>query len=336
MQLVKTHLPEGCFSGYFETMAVQEGHILARLPSHPHIIKLHHQCSASSQPFKKFVRLFCSSDEKYILSPEVRLVYLHTYPETLKEHIHTRQQACYSAPYGMEEKTILVLLSQLLLALSFLDQYGFVISQLDPSDVYLRNDHLVLGNLSNAYDVSQNPHVLRSQLQNTPQGMLLTYPPELCHLSDCSPREVGDSQTLQVQLCKCNAFSAGCMILRLFSEHCSEYSVDISTTSMPYFSQSFNDLLKKLVDTRVEERVGALQGALMCMVALYGPTWDTRTLHQCQHWLRTEALHLYLQPTLKNYPLNYDSQNIHNKLRFTYLSIADAERLHSTVKLLYQ
>ena len=335
MQLVKTNRSEGCFSGNFG-MAAQEGRIFAHLPSHPHIIKLHYQCSASSRPFEKFVHLFCSGDEQYIMSPEVRLLYFHSYPETLQEYIHTQRQSCYSPPYGVEEKTILILLSQLLLALSFLDQYGFVISQLDPSDIYVRNNYLVLGSLSNVYDVNQSPHTLRNQLQNTPQGTLLTYPPELCHLSDCSPREVGDSKTLLFQLSKCNAFSAGRMISRLFSEHSSEYSADVSTTSMPYFSHLFNGLLKKLVETRVEERVGAYQGSLMCMVALYGPTWDTRTFNQCQHWLRTEALHLYLQPSFKNYPSNYDPHNMHEKLRFTYLSIVDVERLYSTIKLLYQ
>lgn len=325
-------------SGNHGSPMLCDGKLLERIPSHPQIAGLVFYCTADSKPFEKFTRLFCPEDGHMSLkmAPQASLVCVRDQPSTLSHYFRLLKLHHSHPPFGLVEKSILSLLAQLLLAMAHLDQHGAVVSCLQMEDVY-RNDagHLLLGNLNAALDLAElMTHDVRAHLAGLSEEILLLSPPELCHLADCPLSEVCSmsQQELQDLLHKCNSFGVGRLFLSMFisASAYEEKQLD-QFEDCTFFSQSVNNLLRRLVSTLPRDRITAHEGAMWCLSLLYGPhISEVESSDDCSQWLFTETVQYYLRPALKGLPKDYSSDC---QLLFQYLLMASAESVWNAVQL---
>lgn len=329
-------------SGCFGEIPTLEGEILDRVPAHPHIAHLIGYCVNDSTAFEKFTCLFCQgkSHRSLKMSPHASVVFLGEYSCTLSDYISQKQKVNSLPPYGLDEGRVTVILAQLLLAMAHLDQHGIVMSTITTADLYINDRRLlVAGDFSTCVDlIHQAPEDIKNKLSEMPQSVVLSFPPELCHLCDCSPSEILEGEEgkeqLRELLSKCNVYVAARLIVNLFSlKRPLEDSWDVYP-SADHFSQKLNMLMRRLVDSQPERRLSAFEGALCCLVLVFGPKEDeVQCEDDCGKWLLSQALHFFLQPSLKGESPSYSSEQ-HNKLRYSYLAIANSARIWKAVNFL--
>lgn len=274
------------------------------------------------------------------MSSRVSLLFLKdSHSDTLEKYLSTKKQIQALPPYGIDERIALAILSQLLLALSHLDQYGIIIGYLTTADILVDTHlHLYLFGFSHAIDINnKEPSDVRNYLHGINPKTSLTFSPELAYLRDCSSTVIADTPPLRQYLRKSNAFTAARLFLEVFAE---DSLILESTDKFPElncFSSNLKSLIKKLVSFthHPENRPTAMQGAVASLMLLYGPSEENcRTLNDCQQWLLTESCHFFLQPSLKGYPVFY-SKDIHTKLKFTYLTVVNPELLWTVSQFVY-
>lgn len=329
-------------SGCFGDIPTLEGEILESIPPHPHIAKLIGYCITDSSSFERFTCLFCQDEghRSLKMGPTASVVMLGEYTSTLSDYIKKKQQTNSFPPYGLDEGRVTVILAQLLLAMAHLDQHGIVMSTVTPADLYIDDRRLlVTGDFSSCVDLfHQQPEDVRNKLREMPQEVLLTFPPELCHLCDCSPSEVVEGEEGRRQLrrilAKSNAYVAARLILNLFTLQSSLGCILEDFDSPEHFSPKLSHLLRRLVASQPDQRLTAFEGALCCLVLLFGPKEsDIHSEEDCQQWLLSQALHFFLQPSLRGEPSSYSSEQ-HTKLRYSYLMVATSTRIWTALNYL--
>ena len=314
-----------------------EGRLLDRIPPHPHIATLEFYSTTDSKPFEKFTRLFCPEDGHMSLkmAPQASLVCTRNQPNTFLHFLRQLKLHHSQPPFGMEEKAVLTLLAELLLGVAHLDQHGAVLSCLQMEDVYVsETGRLTIANLHAAMDLGElTAQDVRHHLAELSEELLLLSPPELCHLADCPLSELCamTQDDLNVLLCKCNSFAVGRLFLNMFVP-CGSYEKQLDQfEDCSFFSQSLNNLLRRLVSTLPKERITAHEGAMWCLSLLYGPkVSEVESFEDCCRWLYTETVQYYLRPVLKGLPKDYSSQS---QLLFFYLLMASAEGVWHAVQL---
>lgn len=328
-------------SGCFDDIPTMEGEILESLPHHPHIAKLLGYCVADSSSFEKFTCLFCQEQSHRTLkmSSHASVVMLDEYTSTLADYIKKKQLTHSLPPYGFDEGRITMILAQLLLAMAHLDRHGVIMSTVTSADLYIDDRRLlVTGDFSTCVDLlHQQPEDIRNKLREMPQEVLLTFPPELCHLCDCPPSEVlegeeGRAQLRQI-LSKCNAYVAARLILHQFTLHASLDCILEEFRSPPQFSTQLCQLLRMLVATDPEQRLTAFEGAMCCLVLLFGPQENIHSEEDCKQWLLSHALHFFLLPSMKGKTSSQPSEQ-HTKLLYSYLTIASPSRIWKAINQL--
>ena len=301
--------------------------------------RLLHYCPAHSRPFERFTRNFCPNECHVSLkmAPEVHLLFLTENYSSFQTYLSTKKQLQPVAPFGFKERTAILLLTQLFLALSHLDEYGILVTYLSPSDILFdARHHLVLTGLSHALSVTgKDSEDLQDQLCEYSPKTLLGFSPELAYLRDCSSSLLSEVPPPSVYLKSSNSFTAARFITDVFTDN----PEPLLTTGdccpeLNCFSPRFRDLVKRVLGQ--EERPTSLQSALCCFVLLFGPPeGECVTLTDCREWLVSEICSFYLRPSLKGQPLSYAANDVETRLLFTYLLLVTPESLLSAVKLVY-
>ena len=324
-------------SGNYGNPMLCEGRLLDRIPPHPHITALDFYCTTDSRPYEKFTRLFCPEDGHMSLkmAPQASVLCLRNQPNTLLHFFRQLKLHHPQAPFGMEEKAILTLLAQLLLGVTHLDHHGAVLGCLQMEDIYISDaGQLVIGNLHAAMDLAEfTAHDVRLHLAGLSEELLLLSPPELCHLADCPLSEVCamTQEDLKDLLRKCNSYAVGRLFLNVFVLSGSYEKQLDQFEDCSFFSQSLNNLLRRLVSTLPNDRITAHEGAMWCLSLLHGPrVSEVESFEDCCRWLYTETVQYYLRPALKGLPKDYSSES---QLQFLYLVMASGEGVWNAVQL---
>lgn len=339
--LVDKEEAERYHAGCYGDIPTMEGEILEGIPHHPHIAKLLGYCITESTSFEKFTCLFCQTESHRTLkmSPQASVVMLDEYASTLCDYIKKKQLANAQPPYGVDEGRVTMMLAQLLLAMAHLDRHGIVMSTITPADLYIDERRLlVTGDFSSCVDLlNQQPEDVRNKLREMPQEVLLTFPPELCGLCDCPPSEVLEGEEgkaqLRKMLSKCNAYVAARLILQQFTLHSSVDCILDEFPPPPQFSARLCQLLRMLVATNPDKRLTAFEGAMCCLVLLFGPRDDVHSVEDCQQWLLSHTLHFFLLPSLRGEHFSYPTEQ-HTKLCYSYLTIASPTRIWKAINQL--
>ena len=308
------------------------------LPQHPNIAQLLYHCTAHSRPFERFTKFFVPNDDcaSVKMAPQVSLLFLREHSMTFEKYLSIKKQIQAVPPYTIDERTALLFLVQLLLAMSHLDQYGIVVGYIAPTDVLFDNNHyLRLAGFSHAFDVhTQSPFDIRANLCKVTPETSLNFSPELSYLRDCSSHLVPDASCIKRFLSKSNSFAAGRFFLDTFTEESLIHKTVANFPSLNCFSQSLRNLIDKLLSSSQQDRPTAMEAAICCLVLLFGPSKDDcRTKDDCHQWLITEACHFFLQPSLKGQPLLYN-KDVQTNLLFTFLSIVSPDSLWSAVQFI--
>lgn len=326
-----------------QVLLCREGQIMSTIPPHPNIVKKFHHCLANSRPFERFTRHLCSStgQQTMKLSSQCSLLFTDYFPTTLKDVFSHSADALSSATASsiqyqcITEQSLLIYISQLLLAVLHLERHSIILGYISPSKVFTEHSDLYFADFAFAFDLTDretDPSImknLKEWLVTVPRDRLLDFPPELYKmLNSLSLQAEGGDSSLD----KCNVYCVG----KLFNKLLMSDIHQSSGTCFINISDQMQFLLKNLVSDSVDERFSCIDALMYCLALRFGPVYSKcNTIESCQEWLMTETFHLFLQPSLKGHPTSYPA-NVHTKLLFTYLCIATPEKLLLTMKRISQ
>ena len=268
------------------------------------------------------------------MSPQCSLLFTEYFSNSLEDlvnlkpfsHECSRPTTCF----GTSEKTLLLYLAQILLAIMHIDSHNIVLGCISASKVFVDKNHLYFADFSFAHDLqeSSDKASLKNWLETVSEEALLKFPPELCEINDTRV-SLSDSNNYKRSLKKCNVYSVGIMFKRLIT---AQESTSRDFYEFAKISEHFQYLLEKLV-CDYDQRLSSMEAAMFCLSLLYGPSYNKcNTLEACQEWLITETFHLFLQPSLKGHPASH-KPDVQTKLLFAYLCLATPERLLATLEM---
>lgn len=317
---------------------------MKRLPPHPNIIELMYHFKGSTERFARHAKQHNPDDPltMYMLAPTGDFLVLRppcaTNLATAVRNLKLKGEQCCGSIPEEEEEEIVMITAQILLALAHLNHHHIAHCAVLPENVLIDEEKgsVILSNFSHALDLNpRHLEVTKAAVAKTKDSC--TYSPEVLEsLLDLDPQTC-TQENLDNIFNKSDAYSVGRMMYSLILNKPSlSFSSDDHVPSIDGLTQKTNQILRKLVANNPRERFSALQGAVSCLVLLYGPKEsEIASLDDCHRWLFSETLELHLRPVLKDYE-RLDLKDARSKLQYVYLTVADPEYIWNTCNLFQQ
>lgn len=317
----------------------EEAAILLKLPPHPNVVSLLNHQQRSTDSFAVHIRDLDLEDRStaYRMAPTAHLLFFTPYKKTLADYFIEQKQQNPQSPFGVCEEEILSILSQMLLGVVHLENHHVAHCAITPESIAVGDDRkglmLMLTDFSNAVDL--RPQELDSQMAklsrlavNNAQSLapeVLQKLSSLQETKDIASCDFSIADDLEDLFKGNDVYSVGRVIYGLLSEDRLE-GESFSTPYLNRFSPQCNHILSRLVCYNRKDRMAALDAAMCCMLLLYGPESSTvHSVEDCHRWMLSECIEFYMRPVLKGLAEDYTS--VQSKLQYTYLTVADPEKI---------
>ena len=311
----------------------QEAHILQLLPPHPTVTGLlyHSTESVDSRNLRKVMKalakssLGCNPDGG---KAELIFFSIDQTAKTLAEYFAA------TGRNNIREKDVLVILAQLLLAVTHLQKFNVVHFAVCAENVFVDNDlTLVLGNFEQAVDFSADHEEVKvSVLRIVRTGKCSeAFAPELSRFT--FDEAMPDFEAF----CQHDTYSSAKMVYQLLLIDLSKSLELVQYTNedipdIASLSGQCNTVLKKLVACSPVDRLSAIKGAMCCFVLLFGPSpSQVKSVEDCHRWIVAESMELFLKPVLKS---DTECSKALDRLHFMYLTVGNPELIWDSCKLL--
>ena len=325
--------------------STNETTILQQVPPHPNIAGLVHRCKSSTEGYAKHVKKLDREDAKvaYTVAPTGEFLFLPYCEKSLAEYLaEQKQQQVAQLSSGITEEDILTILAQLLLGISHLKRHHVAHCAITPENVLIDEGRKVLMLTNFSYAVNLKPRSLDavrsavSRLKCNSSSRVLA--PEVFRSVQCLNAESSYFQENLEKLLRGNdCYAAGRIIYEfLLSRSLGFCELEHYTQEdIPYLeslSPRCNQILKKLVACDPAERFSALEGAMCCMLLLFGPrATEMTSLDDCHQWMFSENMEFFMKPVLQRSSVDQSSE-AGSKLHYIYLTIANPERIWDTCR----
>lgn len=333
------------FASSHNNPCLQEAAILKRLPPHPNIIELIYHFKGSTERFARHAKQHNPDDPltMYMMAPTGDFLVLKppcaTNLATAVRNLKQKGEQCCGGIPEEEEEEIVMITAQILLALAHLNRHHTAHCAVLPENVLIDEEKgsVILSNLSHALNLNPcNLEAIKAAVAKT-NNDFCTYSPEVLESLLDLDTQTCTQENLDNIFNKSDSYSAGRMMYSLILNKPSlRFSSDDHVPNIDALTPKTNQILRKLVAHNPKERFSALQGAVSCLVLLYGPKESEITsLNDCHRWLFSETLELHLRPVLKDYE-RLDLKDARAKLQYVYLTVADPEYIWDACNLFQQ
>lgn len=265
-------------------------------------------------------------------------------PKTnLQEHldvIKTKWKSLRSSEVFSEEMVLSILL-QVLLAVVHLVNNQISHCAVSSSNVFIDESRVLLSNFSHAIQLNsqkQDLERVRQMHSRLRADVLNNFCNRHCVLSPEVVQAVENSELenaflrgeLKTLFAKNDTYATASMVYSwcLNDSHAFIHRDPLrpySYNDIPYlsdFSPQCNHLLRKLVAYDHRERLSPMEGAMICFVLVFGPTFsDITTEEDCYKWLLAETVQFYLRPVLVDSKVR-DYSDPSSMLLCMYLTVA--------------
>lgn len=257
--------------------------------------------------------------------------------------IRTMRKSLRSSEIFSEEM-VLSVLSQVLLAVVHLVNNQIAHCAVSSCNVFIDEsdrNRVLLSNFSHAIQlnsqkqdlerVRQMHSRLRADISNNPGNRHCMLSPEIMQAVETSELENAFQRgELKTLFAKSDTYGAASMVYSwCLSDSHSFMRRDrlrpYTYNDIPYlseFSPQCNHMLRKLVAYDHKERLSPMEGAMVCFVLIFGPTFsDIKTEDECYKWLLAETVQFYMRPVLVDSKVR-DYSDPSSMLLCMYLTVA--------------
>ena len=316
---------------------LNEVSVLRKLSACPFIAGLISHFQADTDRYSVFAKQFSPEDpsKMYTTAKQGDFFLCEVSGTTLDKYFEEKQlQNCPNF-----EEDIVVILVQVLLAVAYFNVNGIVHCAVVPENIFVENAEQLsirLAEFSHAIQLNpQTSEVIGATEESLASNITRLRCCSLPHeVIECVQASMLENKLLYGHLTdlflKADSFAAGKMIYKLLLGQTHEFLQENCTTSTPLLrmlSSDLNQLLKSLVAVDPNERLSAIDGALCCMVLLFGPSpTEIEQPHDSQRWILSEAMEFYMRPVLRDSgDMSPEYADIKSKLLCMYLAIGDAD-----------
>lgn len=318
----------------------EEAAILLKLPPHPNVVALLNYKLSSTESFAMHIRDLDLEDRStaYRMAPTAQLLFFNAYKKTLADYFVEQKS---QSPLGISEEEILSILLQMLLGVAHLESHHVAHCAITPESVAVLDDRkgltLMLTDFSTAVDLrsqESDPQMATlSRLAGHTQSLAPELLQKLCSLQEMTGDGASDDFSIAGDLEDLfegsDTFSVGRVIYSLLGED----RIEGESPYLDRFSPRCNRILSGLVCHSRKDRMPALDAAMCCMLLLFGPERSTvHSVEDCHRWMLSETIEFYMKPVLKGITEDYTS--VRSKLHYTYLTIADPDKIWKAHKFL--
>ena len=249
-----------------------------------------------------------------------------------------------SSFYVVSESKVLSMLSQVLLGVAHLNRNQISHNAIHPDNIFVDSEDrntLLISNFSNAIktDVGGQDLAgfretickLRTDLSSTNSYCRLA--PEVHESLEAIDFESSILQSGVHNLFQTSdSYAAARVMYELILGPSHKFVQELDATCYSYdhipslnsLSSLCNHLLKTLFAYDPANRLTALEGAIACLVLLFGPNpSQVSSVKECKEWVLAETVEFYMRPAL-NDTLNSDYSDSLAKLLCMYLTIANS------------
>ena len=336
--------------------------LLQSLPSHPHIASVLYHCRGRTEKFREYLSHGVVS--RHLSRLGSTSLWEESHSRTADRTHGLEDQARYgpastgtflfqSAPgvplekYFSEflqtekretavENRFLQILAQLLLAVAHLQKNLVSHCAISSRSVYISENggRVVLGDFGQAMGLRPNNlDVFRKSVRQLRASKTRKLSPEAEQgLTSCETETVSSHvvQSLEESFSKSDSYAVGALFYDLLSPSLSSAS---ETPFLHHLSFRCNHLLQKLVARDPAERFSAIQGAVSCLVLLFGPQMaDIAGPRDCLQWLVSESLEVYLNPVLRDSAIGSRDGGCRRRLHYSYLVSASPELVYDSCR----
>lgn len=311
---------------------------------HPNIVQLvsHFKANVANQ-YDRFAQQVQQNTQEaiYVTGQIADFTVVSSPSLSLRRHFEDLKSSSF---YVISESKVLSMLSQVLLGVAHLNRNQISHNAIHPDNIFIDSEDrntLLISNFSNAIKMDvggqdlaefrETVGKLRSDLSSTKSYCRLA--PEVheaLEAIDCESTilQSGVHNLFQTS----DSYAAAKVMYELLLGPSHKFIRDLDAMCYSYdhipslnsLSSLCNHLLKTLFAYDPANRLPALEGAIACLVLLFGPNpSQISSVKECKEWVLAETVEFYMRPVL-NDTLNPDYSDSLSKLLCMYLTIANS------------